>query len=159
MKFLFAAALVLVATTGFAQTEGVVELMRHDIQTEKVSIMTESLPLTETEGKAFWPIYREYNVEIAKLGDRRLAIIKKIAETSGNLDEKTVEKGVSESFSIASNRTDLLKKYHGKIAKAIGIVKAARWLQIEYQMLTLVDAAVIDQVPLLKTKSSGGEKK
>jgi hypothetical protein len=159
MKFLLVAALVLVATTGLAQTEGVVELIRHDIQTEKVSIMTESLPLTAKEGDAFWPIYREYNGAMTKLGDRRLATIKTIIETSGSLDEKTVEKGVSESFSIASDRVSLLKKYHGKIAKVIGAVKAARWLQIENQMLTLVDAVIIDQVPLLKTKSSGGEKK
>ncbi len=159
MRYLFAAALLLVATSAFAQTEGVIQMIRHDIQTEKVAIMTASLPMTSKEGDAFWPIYRDYNSEIAKVGDRKIAIIKQIAETDGSLDAKTVEKGVKESFSIANDRNNLLKKYYGKISKAIGVVKAARWLQIENQMLTLLDAQIVDQVPLLKEAPAKEEKK
>jgi hypothetical protein len=161
MRYLLAAALILITTTGFAQTEGVIELLRHDVQAEKMAIMTASLPMTEAEGNAFWPIYREYSAELAKLGDRRLAVIKKIAETSGKLDEKTVEAGVKESFSIESDRLSLWKKYHGKVAKAIGVVKAARFLQIESQLSKVIDAMLADQVPLLKMPpaSPAGEPK
>ena len=34
---------------------------------------------TETEDKAFWPIYREYDAEMAKLGDERVALIAEYA--------------------------------------------------------------------------------
>jgi hypothetical protein len=158
MRFYILAALLLVSTSVFAQTEGAIEMLRHDIKTEKVAIMTASLPLTEKEGEAFWPMYREYSNEIAKLGDRRLAILKKVSETSGAVDEKTAEKGVKESFSIANDRNKILKKYYDKAAKIIGVVKAARFLQIETQMLTILDAQIADQVPLLKTAAPKPEK-
>ncbi len=159
MRYLFVAALLLVATSGFAQTEGVVEMLRHDIKTEKIAIMTASLPLTDKEGEAFWPLYRDYTNEVSKLGDRRLAIFKKMAESGGVVDEKSAEKGVKESFSIMNDRNSLLKKYYGKMSKVIGVVKAARFLQIENQMLTLLDAQLMDQAPLLKAAPPVEEKK
>ena len=38
------------------------ELLRSDVRTQKVAILTEVLDLTEAEDKAFWPIYREYQI-------------------------------------------------------------------------------------------------
>jgi hypothetical protein len=54
---------------------------------------------------------------------------------------------VKESLAIANAKNNLLEKYYKKIAKAVGVVTAARFLQVEKQMLTLIDAHVIDQVP------------
>ena len=47
------------------------ELLRSDVQAQKVAILTEVMGFTEAEDKAFWPIYRDYNTEMAKLGDDR----------------------------------------------------------------------------------------
>jgi len=156
---LFFAVLLLIATTGVFAQESAIELIRHDIKAEKVAIMTESLPLTEKQGDAFWPLYREYNLALSKLGDRRIAVIKKIVESEGKLDNKTAEDLVKESFKIADERNTLLKKYYGKAAKAIGSVSAARFVQIENQILTLLDAEIIDQIPLVKSKPAQDTKK
>jgi hypothetical protein len=159
MKKLIVAALLIAGVSAYAQN-GIVEMLRQDLKTEKTAIMTASLPLTQKESDAFWPIYREYGHELTKLGDRRIEIIKQIAEKYDKMDDKTAEKLAKESFKIVDDRTSLLKKYFNKVAKAIGPVKAGRFLQIESQMLTLVDAQVIEQVPLIKTGApAGGEKK
>jgi hypothetical protein len=159
MKKLIVAALLIAGVSAYAQN-GIVEMLRQDLKTEKTAIMTASLPLTQKESDAFWPIYRDYSHELTKLGDRRIEVIKQIAEKYDKMDDKTAEKLAKESFKISDDRTSLLKKYFGKIAKAIGPVKAGRFLQIESQMLTLVDAQIIEQVPLIKTGApAGGEKK
>jgi hypothetical protein len=158
MKLLIAALLLLGPTSVFAQ-ESAIELLRHDITTEKVSILTESLPLTEKEGEAFWPLYRAYDVELAKLGDRRIAVAKKVASNYKTMDDKTAEQLVKESFKIAGEKNSLLKKYYDKIAKALGPIKAGRFLQIEYQLITLLEAEMIDQVPLVKVKPAPETKK
>ena len=51
------------------------ELLRNDVQAQKIAILTEVMGFTEAEDKAFWPIYRDYNTEMAKLGDERVALI------------------------------------------------------------------------------------
>jgi hypothetical protein len=39
------------------------------------------------------------------------------------------------------------------------VTTAARFLQVENQMLTLLDAQVMDEVPLIKVKDAGKTKK
>ncbi len=72
---------------------------------------------------------------------------------------KLPEQLVKESFKIAGEKNSLLKKYYDKIAKAIGPIKAGRFLQIEYQLITLLEAEMIDQVPLVKVKPAQETKK
>ena len=157
-RSLAAALLMMIAATALAQNN-TLELLRQDLKTQKVDIMTASVPLTEKEADAFWPIYRDYDHELSKIGDRRIKVIKEIAESYQGMDVKKAESLVKESFSIAEARNSLLKKYYNKMSKAVGVLTAARFLQVENQMLTLLDAQVIDQVPLIKTGAAGKEKK
>ena len=62
------------------------ELLRSDVRAQKVAIITEVMGFTEAEDKAFWPIYREYDVEMAKLGDERVAMIAEYAGNYSNAD-------------------------------------------------------------------------
>ena len=158
MKHLLVVALLLVTATGLAQNN-TMELLRQDLNTEKVAIMTASLPMTEKQADLFWPIYRDYDHELSKLGDRRLAVLKSFAANYDTIDAKQAGQLVTESFKIAKGRNDLLEKYYKKVAKAVGVITAARFLQVENQMLTLIDAQIIDQVPLVKTKKVSQENK
>jgi hypothetical protein len=158
MKHLAVVALLLVTATALAQ-ETTLELLRSDLKTQKVAIITASLPLTQPQADLFWPIYREYSNELSKLGDRRLAVLKNFATAYDKIDEKTAENLVKESISVANDRNDLLEKYYKKVAKAVGVITAARFLQVENQILTLIDAQIINQVPLVKTGATGEQKK
>ncbi len=149
MKRLLIVALLVVAASAFAQ-EGTLELLRKDLKTQKVAIMTTALPLTDKQGEVFWPLYREYDHELSMLGDRRLAVLKEFAANYDSLKTKQAEKLVKESLSIANDRNSLLEKYYKKVAKVLGQVTAARFLQVENQMLTLIDAQIVSQVPLIK---------
>src|SRR5689334_18840572 len=53
-----------------------VELLRSDIRAEKVAIITEVMQFTEAEDAKFWPVYRQYEVDLAKINDDRMALIK-----------------------------------------------------------------------------------
>ena len=158
MRSLLVVALLLMSATTIAQDK-TLELLRQDLKTQKVAIITASVPMTQVQADAFWPLYREYDVELSKLGDRRMAVLKKYAASIDKVDEKLADELVKESFSIASDRNDLLEKYYKKAVKAVGAVTAARFIQVENQMLTLVDAQIIDQVPLVKAATTTQEKK
>lgn len=159
MKYILIIALLFVTATAFAQNSAI-ELLRQDLKTGKVALLTASLPLTEQEAEAFWPIYREYDAELSKLGDRRVAVLRRYSQTYNNVTELAAGEMMKESFSIARDRTELLEKYYDKVAKALNGIVAARFAQVENQMLTLIDAKLIDEVPLVKVpKPAGGEKK
>lgn len=148
MKALLAAVLFLVTANAFAQDP--LELLRNDLQTNKVAIITASIPLTDKQGEQFWPIYREYNNSLMKIGDRRVAVLKEFAAKFDKIDDKTAENLIKESLSIQNDRTSLMEKTYKKVSKVLGPVTAARFLQVENQMITLIDAQIVGQVPLVK---------
>jgi len=72
----------MLASPGFAGAqEPLIELMRSDLRTEKVAILTESMAFSEDDAEVFWPIYREYELLLSKLGDRRLELLTQYAST------------------------------------------------------------------------------
>ncbi len=62
-------------------------MLRSDVRAEKVAIITEVMGFTEAEDAAFWPIYREYDLELAKLGDERTALIAEYAKNYANITD------------------------------------------------------------------------
>ncbi len=153
---LFAPLLVLVAlalapvSEATAQGEPFLELMRTDIQADKVMLLTAALEMTDEQGEKFWPLYREYQNELATIGDGRLKLIKDYA---ANYDAMTAEKAAvlaKTSFSLQDDRLSLLKKTHKKVGKEIGPILATRFVQIENQLLTLIDLQIASEMPLIK---------
>lgn len=159
MKSALLITLLLITATAFAQ-QSAVDLLRQDLKKGKVALMTASLTLSEKEGEVFWPIYREYGEELNKLGDRRIAVLRRYSQTYNNVTELAAGEMMKESFSIARDRNDLLEKYYDRVAKELGVLTAARFAQVENQMLTAIDAKLIDEVPLVKVpKPADGEQK
>src|SRR5215203_2586295 len=64
-----------------------VEMARSDIRTEKALIYAESLDLTPDEAAEFWPLQREYDLELNKILDRRVALIMKFGESAKKLTD------------------------------------------------------------------------
>jgi hypothetical protein len=158
MKSFLVVALLLVSMIAVAQ-DNTLELMRQDLKTQKVAILTASLPMTEKQAEQFWPLYREYSNDLAKLGDRRVAAIKMFAAKYDSVDNKTADQLVKESFSIMNDRNSLLEKTYKNVAKELGSVMAARFVQVENQLLTLVDAQITSQMPLVRLPKPAEKKK
>jgi len=131
-----------------AQGDPYLELLRSDVQTEKVAIMTEGMMLTSEQGDKFWPIYREYQTELGKLGDRRIAMIKEFAANYDALTDEVAQKISKEWFSLQEDRLKLLKSTHGRVAKELGPAIAARFVQLEHAVQMLIDVQIAAEMPL-----------
>ena len=152
MKRMFLVLLLLAAPTIAAadNLDKYVELLRSDLRTVKTELLTEALEFKGDEGAKFWPIQREYESELAKLGDARLQLIKDFAASYGNLSPEMAKDLTDRAFKLDAARAALLKKYTGKISKEVGPVTAARFAQCESLIYSLVDVKVRSELPLMK---------
>ena len=156
--FLAFALMSLLAPAALAQTgsqtqqtpEKYLELLRRNVRTDKVAIMTEALDLPQAKADLFWPIYREYEKEIATLGDRGVALVKKYAAQYGQLTDQGASEIMKEWFSIKKARTDVLQKYHAKVEKAVGGLIAGQFVQVENVLGMLIDIQIAAEIPLLE---------
>jgi hypothetical protein len=148
-KIVLIGCLLAVASLAFAQGDSI-ELMRSDIRTEKVAILTKALAMDQATSDVFWPIYREYETELSKNGDARLANIKDYAANYDSLTDAKTKELVNTAFTLSEDRTKLIKKYYSKVEKATSTKLAARWAQCEMALNSIVDAQIAVEMPLIK---------
>jgi len=148
--------LLIVLTAGaalYAQAsyqEANLELLRSDLKTQKVAILTEGMGLTDAQSGIFWPIYRKYDAELTTLNDKRIAVIKDYAQ---NYDQMTAAKAddlTNRTFAFFEDRLKLQKKYCKEFSKALSPILAGRFMQIERSIDTMVDFQIQAQIPLVK---------
>jgi hypothetical protein len=124
--------------------------MRSDLRTQKKALLTQAMQLSETQAEAFWPVYNEYESQLMKLNDSRLSIIKDYAANYATMTDVVAKDLVKRSFQWQEGNTKLLKKYYGKMEKAISPIAAARWVQAEHAINSMIDVQVASEVPLIR---------
>ena len=141
--------LVCLAAPALAQND-LIELMRSDLRTEKMAIVTKAMQLTEEQSQLFWPVYKEYETAVMKLNDERLALIKDYAASYDTMTEDGAKDLINRAFKLQEGRNKTLKKYVGKMGKAVDMKTAARWAQVEQALGSAIDLQVASELPLLK---------
>src|SRR5262245_20046208 len=145
------ALLLLVVTPALAAADDMdkyLELLRSDLRTAKTQIHTEALKLSDADGQKFWPIQREYETELAKIGDQRVQLIKDYVSNYDSLTPDMAKKLVERAFKLESSRLALLKKYTDKVSKGVSPMVAAKFAQVEAIINSLIDLQIRAETPL-----------
>ena len=124
------------------------ELLRSDVRAEKVAILTEVMGFTEAEDTAFWPIYREYNVEMARLGDQRMALIADYGKQYDTLTDAGADGLAKRALELEASRQALKSQYYDKVKTALSPRTALRFLQVEQQLLLIIDLQISSSLPI-----------
>ena len=126
------------------------EQMRADISADRQALVAANLGLTDAEGQAFWPVYREYRNEMAaKVGDRLQNLIHDYADVLDTMTDDKAKAMVDEMMTIQQQEFKVRKSYLSKFRKALPEIKVARFLQIENQMDAIIKIGLVESVPLV----------
>ena len=126
-----------------------IELLRSDVQKSKAQIMGEVMHFDADDATKFWPIYKEFQSELAKLGDTLSALIKKYAENYESMTDEIADQLANQLLDIERDRTDLKRKYYQRFKVALDPITAARFLQVENQLERVVDLQIAAQLPVI----------
>jgi hypothetical protein len=127
-----------------------VELLRADVRAQKVAIITELMAFTEAEDAAFWPIYREYDLELSKINDERVSGIEEYAKNYAQVTDALADKLALKALELETRRTALKEKYYGRFKAALSPKTAARFLQVENQLLLVIDLQIAASLPIVR---------
>jgi hypothetical protein len=140
------------STTTDAQNKNVqeyIELLRSDVRQQKAEIMGAVMALNIDESAKFWPIYNEYDAELTKLNNQRLANIREYAVNYDTMTDIKANELVQNAFEYRKQRAELLAKYYDRVQAALGAVQAARFLQVEDQLLDIIDLQIASSLPIV----------
>lgn len=144
--------LLLVLTPALAVADSMdkyMEMLRSDLRSAKTQIHTEALKLSDAEGQKFWPIQREYETNLAKIGDQRIQLIKDYAAAYDSLSPAVAKQLVDRAFKLESSRLSLLKKYTDRVSKEVSPMVGARFAQVEALINSLIDLQIRANTPLV----------
>jgi hypothetical protein len=150
---ILAAALALGAANAPAQMSetDALQQLRADIQADRQAVVAANLGLTDAEGAAFWPLYREYRGELAKGGDRLQKMIQDFARVYDTATAEQAKALVDEMFAIQKLDLTVKESYLPRFRKVLPEVKVARFLQIENKVDAVVKLGLAADMPLIGT--------
>ena len=151
--FVLVATILTAAAPAAAQVSDtdLLQQLRADIQTDRQALVAANLGLTDEEGEAFWPLYREYRAEMATVGDRLQKLIQDYAEVWETPTQAQAGAMVDEMIAIQQKEVKVRKSYLKKMRKVLPETKVARFLQIENKIDAIVKIGLADAIPLIGT--------
>jgi len=151
MKKLILVMVLFSATSLFAQNvDDFIQLLKTNVQSDKITIITQVMNFTEEQSEVFWPIFNDYSTELSKLGDKRISNIKDFAANYDSLTDAKANELIKNSFDYQNDRLSLNEKYYNKFAKVLGATVAAKYMQLEHQIQLIIDLQINSNLPLAK---------
>jgi hypothetical protein len=159
----FAAAMALASVPMFAQAAPAsgaapqasldkdIELLRADVSSSKKEIVAANMTLTADEATKFWPIYDQYAAEVAKVGDKRVALIKEYAASYNTMTDAQANDFMKRAAAIDQQVTATRSKYVPMFEKVISAKKTALWYQIDRRLDLLVNLQLAANIPVVDT--------
>jgi hypothetical protein len=136
------------AAPAHAQAATEIELTRAHIQKARQAIIADAMHLTEDESLAFWPAYRDYRVDMARLGDRLVKVITEFVQTDAALNDEQANRLMTEYLDIKAKDVSVKKKYVGVFRKLLPAPKVARFFQLENKLDAIVNYDLALTIPL-----------
>jgi hypothetical protein len=130
-----------------------VDLLRKDVRQQKAEIMGAIMVLSADDAAKFWPIYSEYDAESTRLNDKRVENIKEYARTYNQMTDEKADELIQKSLANQKQRADLLATTYDRVKQAVGAVTAARFAQVEHQLLLIIDLQIASSLPVVGQSS------
>jgi hypothetical protein len=126
-----------------------IDLLRKDIRQQKAEIMGAVMVLSADDAAKFWPIYSDYDSQLTKLNDQRVENIKEYARTYNQMTDEKADELIQKSLANQKLRAELLAKTYDRVKQAVGAITAARFAQVEHQLLLIIDLQIASSLPVV----------
>ena len=126
------------------------QIVRDKVKADRKLFVAEGMGLTESEAKAFWPIYDRYQNEMIKINGRTVTMIKDYAKNYQTMTNDVAKKLTDEFLAIQAEQQKLRLSYLPQFRKALPDKKVARYYQIENKISAAVGYELATEIPLMK---------
>lgn len=141
------------ALSSYAQTENdYLEIVRDVLKTEKKAAIADVMMLSEEESQPFWSLYNQFESALYEVHNKRVAIIKDYAANYENMTDEKADELTKRMFQFEGELMKIEKSYYNKFKKIVPAGKAAKLMQANNKIETMVDYELATSIPLVETK-------
>ena len=127
-----------------------VELTRAAIQVRRQAIVTAAMDLDPKESEVFWPLYRQYRTDMAKVNDRHVQLLVSYLENYDTLTDQQAARIMEGYLKVERDRTDVKARYGPRFRKIMAARKVMRFFQIDNKLDAVINAELAADIPLAR---------
>jgi hypothetical protein len=104
--------------------------------------------LTDAEAEKFWPVYDQYTADLAKITDKKAALINDYFQTYSTMTGEQAESYIRSRGAVEEAITQLRLHYVPIFRKVLSGRQTALFFQIEWRLGLMIDLQLA-QMPLI----------
>jgi hypothetical protein len=139
---------VALAQDGDAPSDNM-KIVMDKVKADKKFFVAANMKLTDSEAKAFWPVYDSFQKDLVSLNERAFKNIADYAANFDKMNDDAAKRIVKESMAVDSERQKLRQAYLPKFAKVLPYKKVMRYYQLENKILAVLTYEAAKQIPLV----------
>lgn len=150
MKTLFLTCVVLFSVLCFSQVpKEDLDIIKAKFSKDKKMLVEQYMHLESPGADAFWKTYYEYEDERTTLSVERLKILSDYAKDYDLLTDKQAEDLAKRVMANEQSFISLRKSYLKKFTKAAGAKNAAKFLQLDIYLQTIIRKEIMESTPFI----------
>jgi hypothetical protein len=126
------------------------KILLEKVKADKKLLVAANMELTESEAKAFWPVYQKYQDELFLLRSRTVKLIKDYADAYEKMSNDRAKALLDELMKIDSLGLKLRQAYLPKFRQVLPELKVVRYYQIENKINAAINYELATNIPLMK---------
>ena len=127
------------------------QILLDKVKADKKVLIAANMELSDSEGKAFWPIYDAYQKDLQAINDRLVKMILAYADlyNKNALTDAGAKQLTNEALAIDRDELRLRNIYTARIEHFLPAKKVARYLQIENKIRAAIRYELATGIPLV----------
>jgi hypothetical protein len=127
------------------------QVLRDKIKADKKLLVATNMELTESEAKGFWPVYEQYQQELANFNQRIGKLIESYAAAyrTNSMTDEAAKKIIADFVAIEKGEAAVKEYFVPKLSQVLPPKKVARYLQIENKIRAALKYELADEIPLI----------
>jgi len=126
------------------------DVLREKVRADKKLLVAVALELSDSEAKAFWPVYNAYQSDMIGHYDRVFKLIGSYAAAYQTMTDETATQLLRDFLALEGEHVALLNGYVPRLQRVLPARKVARFYQIENKLRALVNYEFAREIPLIK---------
>lgn len=124
--------------------------LRANLRQRKTELMAKNLPLTAEQAAAFWPVYKRYDDELAKLHDEIGALVREYLAVYERLDDATAKSLQDRTFAQQEKALQLRRTAADEVGKVLPAKLTAKFVQLDRYYALLTEVQVASKIPQIQ---------
>jgi hypothetical protein len=150
ISFIFLLPMLFSAAIAQEKEADNMDILVQKLRADKKLLVAENMSLTESEAKAFWPVYEEYQKEMEGMQGKVGDLVERYAENYQKMTDEEAKGLLEDYMSMEGKHLDMRKAFLPKFRAVLPEVKVVRYYQIENKIRAALNYELAALIPLMK---------